>query len=49
MLLFAIMQFGSNIHTSVYDKCNGFEFAIVNFPWLSGDIPRLPSYGIYFS
>ena len=22
---------------------------IVNFPWLSGDVPRLPSYGIYIS
>ena len=25
------------------------EFPIVNFPWLSGDVPRLPSYGIYIS
>ena len=24
-------------------------FPIVNFPWLSGDVPRLPSYGIYIS
>ena len=23
--------------------------AIVNFPWLSGDVPRLPSFGIYIS
>ena len=21
----------------------------VNFPWLSGDVPRLPSYGVYIS
>ena len=40
---------GSNIHTSVYDKRDDFGFPIVNFPWLSGDVPRLPSYGIYFS
>ena len=26
-----------------------FGFPIVNFPWLSGDVPRLPSYGIYIS
>ena len=26
-----------------------FGFPIVNFPWLSGDVPRLPSYGIYVS
>ena len=24
-------------------------FPIVNFPWLSGDVPRLPAYGIYIS
>ena len=40
---------GNNIHTSVYDKRDNFEFPIVNFPWLSGDVPRLPSYGIYIS
>ena len=37
------------IHTSVSDKRDAFGFPIVNFPWLSGDIPRLPSYGIYIS
>ena len=40
---------GSDIHTSVYDKRNDFGFPIVNFPWLSGDVPRLPSHGIYIS
>ena len=24
-----------------------FKFPIVNFPWSSGDVPRLPSYGFY--
>ena len=38
---------GSDIHTSVYDKRDDFGFPFVNFPWVSGDIPRLPSYGIY--
>ncbi|KAK3096998.1 hypothetical protein FSP39_005494 [Pinctada imbricata] len=37
------------IHTSVYDKRDDFGFNIVNFPWLDGDVPRLPSYGIYIS
>ena len=36
----------SEVHTSVYDKCDDFGFAIVNFPWLSGDVPRLPSSGV---
>ena len=40
---------GSNIHTSVYDKRDYFGFPIVNFPGLSGDVPRLQSYGIYIS
>ena len=37
----------NNIHTSVYDKRDDFGFPIVNFPCLSDDVPRLPSYGIY--
>ena len=40
---------GSNIHTSVYDKRDEFGFPKVNFPWLSVDVPRLQSYGIYIS
>ena len=44
-----ITVIGSDIHTSVYDKRDDFGFPIVNFPWLSGDVPRLPSYGIYIS
>ena len=38
-----IKVIGSHIHTSVYDKRDDFGFPIVNFPWLSGDVPRLPS------
>ena len=44
-----IKVIGSDIHTRVYDKRDEFGFPIVNFPWLSGDVPRLPSYGIYIS
>ena len=44
-----IKVIGSDIHASVYDERDDFGFPIVNFPWLSGDIPRLPSYGIYIS
>ena len=40
---------GSNIHTSVYDKRDDVGYPIVNFTWLSGEVPRLPSYGIYIS
>ena len=38
-----------DIHTSVYYKRDDFGFPIVNFHWLSGDVPRLPPYGIYIS
>ena len=38
---------GSDVHTSVYDKRDAFGFPIVNFPWFSGDVPRLPSYVVY--
>ena len=42
-----IKVIGSDIHTSDYDKRDDFGFPIVDFPWLSCDVPRLPSYGIY--
>ena len=35
-----IKVIGSDVHTSVYNKRNDFGFPIVNFPWLSGDVPR---------
>ena len=44
-----IKVIASDIHTSVYDKRDDFGFPIVNLPWLSGDYPKLPSYGIYIS
>ena len=44
-----IKVIGSDAHTSVYDNRNDFGFHIINFPWLSGDVPRLPSYGVYIS
>ena len=42
-----IKAVGSDLHTSVYDQHDDFGFLIVNFPCLSGDVSRLPSYGIY--
>ena len=32
-----------------YDKRDDFDFNIVNFPFLDGDVPRRPSYGVYIS
>ena len=48
-LVINIKVIRSNIYTNVYNKRDDFRFPIVNFPWLSGDFPRLPSYGIYIS
>ena len=33
----------------VYDKRDDFDFDIVNFPFLDGDVPRSTSYGVYIS
>ena len=32
-----------------YDKRDDFDFDIVNFPFLEGDVPRCLSYGVYIS
>ena len=37
------------VSTKIYDKRNDFDFDIVNFPFLDGDVPRRPSYGVYIS
>ena len=33
--------------TQAFTKNGFYGFSTVNFPWLSGNVPRLPSYGIY--
>ena len=33
----------------IYDKRDDFDFDIVNFPFLDGDVPRSASYGVYIS
>ena len=35
--------------TWLYDKRDDFSFPIVNFPFLSGNIPSAPAYGVYVS
>ena len=37
------------VSTKVYDKRDDFDFEIVNFPFLDGDVPRSTSYGVYIS
>ena len=35
--------------SKIYDKRDDFNFEIVNFPFLDGNNPRSPSYGVYIS
>ena len=37
------------VSSKIYDKRDDFDFDIVNFPFLDGDLPRRPSYGVYIS
>ena len=37
------------VSSKIYDKRDGFDFDIVNFPFLDGDVPRSTSYGVYIS
>ena len=35
------------VSTKIYEKRDDFDFDIVNFPFLDGDVPRRTSYGVY--
>ena len=37
------------VSTKIYGKHDDFDFEIVNFPFLDGDVPRSTSYGVYIS
>ena len=37
------------VSTKIYDKRDDFDFEIVKFPFLDGDVPRSTSYGVYIS
>ena len=47
-LLF-IRDNSNNITTKLYDKHDTFGFHIVNFPFMSSNIPSAPAYGVYAS
>ena len=38
-----------NFSHDSYDKCDDFDFLIVNFPYLSSNIPEFPAYGVFVS
>ena len=35
--------------TTLYDKHDGFDFAIFNIPFLCSNVPLSPAYGMYVS
>ena len=37
------------ISSKIYEKRDDFDFDIVDLPFLDGDVPRRPSYRVYFS
>ena len=37
------------VSCKIYDKRDDFDFEIVNFPFLDGDVPRAASYGVFIS
>ena len=37
------------VSSKIYDKRDAFDFDIVNFPFLDGDVPRTTSYGVNIS
>ena len=37
------------VSSKIDDKRDVFNFEIINFPFLDGDVPRSPSFGVYIS
>ena len=44
-----IIDSAGKLSTRLYDKPDDFDFHIVNFPYVSSNIPSGPSYGVYIS
>jgi hypothetical protein len=40
---------GGRLKTKLYDKRDDFTFSVVNFPFISSNIPASPAYGVYIS
>ena len=43
---YCLLNSNDIISTKSYDKRDDFDFEIVNFPFLDGDVPRSTSYGV---
>ena len=47
--LHQINNISNNITTKLYNKRDTFGFHVVNFPFMSSNIPSAPAYGVYAS
>ena len=47
-LLLSIGRDGQ-LHTTIYDKRDDFNFHVTNFPFLRSNIPSSPAYGVFIS
>ena len=45
----AVKDLNGFISSKIYDKRDDFDFDIVKFPFLDGDVPHRASYGVYIS
>ena len=49
ILIILILNRNGIVSSKIYDKRDDFNFEVVNFPFLGGDVPHSPSYGVYIS
>ena len=47
--LFKFIYFKRICFILIYEKRDDFDFDVVNFPFLDGDVPHSTSYGVYIS
>ena len=49
--LYLLLSIGKDgqLHTSIYDKRDDFNFHVTNFPFLSNNIPTSPACGVFIS
>ena len=47
--LLSIQDKSNNITTKLYEERDAFVFHIVNFPFMSSNLPSAPAYGVYAS
>ena len=46
-LLFLAYNLNGVVSTSIFDKRDAFDFKIINYPTLTGNIPLKSSYGVF--